>query len=373
MYCEVCNTSLRSSKCSNCLWPVGAVAAIADQALGEEVLKWAKLKYRATISHSNNNDARDGIELPLTNSKRGSEKFSAERSNVDFNSGILIPESAFQSRMKAQIGSEDTQSLDSLRSELVALSRKIASNEDQRLRSEAETSKLLQRSQEIEQGVQKVTKAVEDMNSFFDEQNQKNQELDNKWHSIQETSGKYENQIQDLIREQQQQISEINLLKSLLSSKYVGQATMASTAVLPNNEPMVIASNLSFAPEELDLLRDYNSNSQEVPNALRDRAYNVSIDDETFNRLRNGDESNIAFKPDRKGNYFVITRGGFRYLVPNKQRRIITQIYTVTKAIYKCDGYSEGYKGFCLIKPALVTEESSDCWKLSQQGVLEFN
>jgi hypothetical protein len=370
MNCQVCNTTLGSGLssryCPTCQWPAKAIGAISDQSLGQEVLQWVQKKYQETTWRGA--DVRSGVELPPSKSKRATEKFLDERSS-GFSSGLPMTEPPI-SKMNAGILDEGI--IESLRSDLVLLNRKIASTEDQRLRSEDETRKLLQKSQVLEQDIQNVTKAVEGMSSFFGQQNKKNQELADHCYSNQETSEKYDRQIQDLIREQQQQMAEISLLKSLLTSKHVGQGAVGSANVLPNNEPKMIATSLSFAPEELDLLRDYNSNFQEVPNSLRDRAVNVSIDDETFNRLRNGDETNIAFKPDRKGNYLVITRGGYRYLVPNKQRKIITHIYTVTKAVYKCDGYSESYKDFRLIKPALVTEESIDCWKLSQQGVLEF-
>jgi hypothetical protein len=130
---------------------------------------------------------------------------------------------------------------------------------------------------------------------------------------------------------------------------------------------------LTFTLEELDWLQDYNSDFLDVPNSLHDRVANVSINEETFTRLRDGNESNIAFKPDdRKGNYWVIARGRYHYIVPSKQRRMISQIYIVTKAIYKCNGYSESYKNFRLIKPALVSEESIGCWKLVRKGILEF-
>lgn len=336
--CQICNTALRSlsSPCHNCGWPTGAIEAIARPNLQREALQWIQRTYQETLRGANS-------------------------------SGVSLPPS---SRTNAQLGGNNSAELS--KSDLVALGNRVRRTEEQQLKSEAEAHKLMQKSQTLEQGIQKVTKSIGDMNSFFHQQNNRNIELDDQSNSTQKSLEDYGRQVQDLIREQQRQSFEINSLKSLLSSRHVGQPSAKYAATAPANTPMVIASDLSFSSEELDLLRDYNSNSLEVPSSLRDRAINVSIDDETFNRLRNGNESNIAFKLDRKGNYLVITRGGFRYLVPNRQRRIITQIYTVTKAIYKCDGYGESYKDFRLVRPALVTEESIDCWKLSQQGTLEF-
>lgn len=311
--CQVCNTTLESSsRCRNCSWPTGAIEAILNPALQREVLLWVQGKYQETLNAG---------------------------------SFGLSP-----STMNAQIGG--AQGLESFKLGLAALSRQVQSTEQQQLKSDTATSKLAHKSQELEQSIQKINKSISDMSSFLHQQNNKNQEL---------------------TIEQQRQTGEINWLKSTLKNLTVNQP-VAANLMAPMSSAVAItnAPDLSLVSEESGLLREYNGNSQEVPSSLRDRSINVSIDDETFNRLRNGDESNIAFKPDRKGNYLVITRGGFRYLVPNKQRRIITQIYTVTKAIYNCDGYSESYKDFRLIKPALVTEELIDCWKLSQQGILEF-
>jgi hypothetical protein len=96
------------------------------------------------------------------------------------------------------------------------------------------------------------------------------------------------------------------------------------------------------------------------------------LDPEAFTRLRDGDDSNIVFNRDRKGNYLILPRGGYCYLVPNKLRKITSQIYLTTKAIYDCGGYNESYREFHLVKPALVVEELANCWRLSRRGILHF-
>jgi hypothetical protein len=366
MNCQVCNAMLGSfGACSNCLWPVEAISAIADQTLGDDVLRWAQLKYRE--ANTRGIDSR-GVDVPHIN-KRSSEKFSYERGGF---SNMPVAETAFQSSMKAHFGGEDVQGLDSLRSELAALNRKIASTEGQQLGSKSEISKLLQKSQALEQNIEEVTKAVKGISLFCDQQNKKNHELAEQCYSNQETSERYDQQIRSLIEEQKQQIAELNLLKSLLTNPLMAKSTFNPDATSSTNMTVAPALDGSFTNEELNLLKEYNSKPLEVPSSLRDRAATVTIDEETFNRLRNGDESNIAFKSDRKGDYFVITRGGFRYLVPTKQKKITALTYTITKAIYKFSGFSENYKDFILLKPALVSEESIDSWKLSQPGVLEF-
>jgi hypothetical protein len=128
----------------------------------------------------------------------------------------------------------------------------------------------------------------------------------------------------------------------------------------------------SALSDEEEIVAEYNLKSQEIPQAWREQFMNVSIDSEAFGRLRDGDDSNIIFNRDRKGNYLILPRGGYYYLVPNKQRKIISQIYITTKAIYDCGGYNESYREYQLVKPALVAEESTDCWRLSRKGTLRF-
>jgi hypothetical protein len=177
--------------------------------------------------------------------------------------------------------------------------------------------------------------------------------------------------------EQQRQAGEITILKSALINQSVRQSisVASDSTVSSTNAPKIIisTSELSFTTEELDLLKKYNTNSHEVPKTLRDGSKNVSIVDEAVARIRDGNVSNITFKLNHSGNFLIISRGGYCYLVPNKQRRIISQMYNVAQAIYKCDGYSENYQGFRLIKPALVSEEPGDCWELRKKGILEFS
>jgi hypothetical protein len=205
------------------------------------------------------------------------------------------------------------------------------------------------------------------MINLLSQQSSVNQSFSAHIQSIEKKSENHESEIQELIRGNQKQDREIQMFQSILSSQNVQQTN--STEYLSTKN----TSDLTFTLKELDWLQDYNSDFLDVPSSLRDRVANVSINEETFTRLRDGNESNIAFKPDdRKGNYWVIARGRYHYIVPSKQRRMISQIYIVTKAIYKCNGYSESYKNFRLIKPALVSEESIGCWKLVRKGILEF-
>jgi hypothetical protein len=126
-----------------------------------------------------------------------------------------------------------------------------------------------------------------------------------------------------------------------------------------------------ISPAERDLLDFYNR-SADIPENIRKDATHVSIDQDALNRLRDGDMSQLTFVTDQKGNFLVVRRGGYQYLVPNKKRPINSLIHKTVKSIYACEGYHENYEQFTLVRPALVEEVASDRWQLSQKGGLKF-
>jgi hypothetical protein len=176
---------------------------------------------------------------------------------------------------------------------------------------------------------------------------------------------------------QTQLLNEIGAVRAVAPQPLASMPVMAMAEVAPalplvGNAVGTAALDQAALSDEDQIVAEYNLKSHEIPQAWREQFMNVSIDSEAFGRLRDGDDSNIIFNRDRKGNYLILPRGGYYYLVPNKQRKIISQIYITTKAIYDCGGYNESYREYQLVKPALVSEESTDCWRLSRKGILQF-
>jgi hypothetical protein len=140
------------------------------------------------------------------------------------------------------------------------------------------------------------------------------------------------------------------------------------------SEPLVVTTDevkVELFPAEQELIKYYN-HSEEIPENIRQGAVDVSLDSGALNRLRDGDISNTSFMLDRKGNFLMVPRNGFQYLVPNKKRPINSHIHKTVKFIYTCQGYYEDYVQLLLVKPAIVREVSSGHWQLSQPGILQF-
>ena len=347
--CPICNSSSNIEQipyCRKCCWPTGIAAAMPKHVeLYQAIVDWASQAYKENLHLKNSLDS------------------SASVMNTQIQE---IPEID-----PVQISPD----LELLKSELASLSNRIETVENCYNQGNLETDSPAEKAR-ILKDIQIHTKAIRDISNFLGQQSLQNQKSDDYKHYS-------EKALQDLIKEQQRQSGEINILKSALaghnSHPLEAIASSASGAIDTTGNELSsgkLATGSfgvsSSALKELNLLKEYNSNSQEVPKSLQDGSKNVSIEDDAVARIQHGNESNITFKPNRSGNFLVISRGGYCYLVPNKQRRIIPQMSMVTKAIYKCNGYIEQYNDFHLIKLAIVSEESIGCWKLIQKGVLEF-
>jgi hypothetical protein len=150
-------------------------------------------------------------------------------------------------------------------------------------------------------------------------------------------------------------------------------------SISEQTQPVLNEVKIPLSPTERDLIDLYNR-SQDIPESIRQGAIDVSIDADALNRLRDGDVSPITFVIDRKGNFLVVRRGGYQYLVPNKKRPINSHIHKTVKSIYTCEGYYENYEQFVLVRPALVEEititevvsRGENRWQLGQKGILKF-
>ncbi len=171
-------------------------------------------------------------------------------------------------------------------------------------------------------------------------------------------------------------------LNSVITQSSIGKITERLELLrngeldLTNSEGSLVSvpSSAGVISEELELLKEYECYQRGDSSSIQDKDNVVSISEETFSRLYDGDDSKIIFKISQQGNYLIILRGAYQYLLPKKKRRITSHIHNTTKHVYDCDGYSEDYEYFRLAKPALVEKESADTdfWKLSRKGTLKF-
>jgi hypothetical protein len=134
----------------------------------------------------------------------------------------------------------------------------------------------------------------------------------------------------------------------------------------------LLKSTLVLTPTEQELVILYNQ-FNDLPEELLNMAQDVSLEEGTLDRLRNGDTSRMLFVAKQKGTFLVVNRNGCWYLLPNKKRPITDILYRTVKFIYSCSGYHEDYEQMVLLKPSLLQEAADNQWQLSQLGVLRFD
>jgi hypothetical protein len=326
--CPVCSNSTQKPVCENCDWPLNMTDAASVQA----AILWAAHMYRKVL-----------------------------RLEAEFGRKHMKP----LSEMNVHLLEPTVDLVKPLRAEIKTLAngmKVIAKEQDDHTVEIGKLSERLQKLEKLFQDHQKQATAA------LQQQSLDNAKIDGQQQELRKAFNQQTKVLKELIKE-------VNVSTSSPLPPATGSASVIAITKAPASPSISLtASNSDRAAlsEEEAIVAEYNRKVNEVPLAWREHFMSVSLDPETFIRLRDGDDNNIVFTRDRKGHYLILPRGGYCYLVPNKQRKIIAQIYTTTKAVYHCDGYNESYREFHLVKPALVAEESTECWRLTRKGIIQF-
>jgi hypothetical protein len=326
--CLVCSHEFTrdGNRCPRCQWPIGFATVTRDPRTDADVVNWAAMMYKKLI------------------------KMYEQQQVVTSNFQPDPPQAPPQTQ-----------------TDISALEARV-----QQLTTELHTfnGAYIQERHRYNRKIDELTKEVE----FFKEIIQTNQDSSEK---IANLERQYREIIQRLIVQSSPPVSQpIPLTVTVRDESVQLDPVPAQPIALPVFEsiseqiqPPEIKTPIS--PAERDLLDCYNR-SADIPETIRKDATDVSIDQDALNRLRDGDVKNMTFLTDLKGNFLVVRRGGYQYLVPNKKRPINSHIHKTVKSIYTCEGYHENYEQFTLVRPALVEEVASDRWQLSQKGGLKF-
>jgi hypothetical protein len=330
--CPVCGNSTQKTICENCDWPLN----MADAASLQSAINWAYHMYRRVL--------RLEAQLGTKPTKPLSE-------------------------MNVQLVESPTDLVEPLRAEIKTLTNGmevIAKEQDEHA---AEIRKL---SEQLQNVLKLFHDNKEKVDAAFQKQFIENKKIYSQQHSLSEISNQHTHTLNDMNAGISVAPPAIAGSRGMAEIRANGRANADNAANPQQSLPATISEDRQSPSDEDLIVSEYNRKVNEVPLAWREQFMSVTLDPGAFLRLRDGNDSNIVFNRDRKGNYLILPQGGYCYLVPNKQRKITAQIYTTTKAIYDCTGYSEGYREFYLVKPALVAEESADCWRLSRKGTLQF-
>jgi hypothetical protein len=144
-----------------------------------------------------------------------------------------------------------------------------------------------------------------------------------------------------------------------------------STSYSPNSSPSPTLIEAQTNEEAFDLGEEYNAAGNDIPQSITRDAVEVAMSAQSVAELR--DKYTIpVLNRERRGDYLVVDRGTYSYLVPNKRNPINQYSLSIIKFLYDCTGYNENYQQMILEKPAIVNVKSPDSWMLTQKGSLKF-
>jgi hypothetical protein len=322
--CLVCSHEFTrdGNRCPRCQWPIGFATITRDPRTDADVVNWAAMMYKKLI------------------------KMYEQQQVVTSNFPPEPPQPQNQSQ-----------------TDISALEARV-----QQLTTELHTfnGSYIQERHRYNRKIDELTKEVE----FFKEIIQTNQDSTDK---IANLERQYREIIQRLVVQSSPPVSPPIPSVVRDESTQLEQPQSISFPVFESIPEQIQPPEIKapISPAERDLLDCYNRYA-EISKAIRKDATDVSIDQDALNRLRDGDASQVTFVTDQKGNFLVVRRGEYQYLVPNKKRPINAHIHKTVKSVYACEGYHENYEQFTLVRPALVEEVASDRWQLSQKGGLKF-
>jgi hypothetical protein len=327
--CLVCSHEFTrdGNRCPRCQWPIGFASITRDPRTDADVVNWAAMMYKKLI------------------------KMYEQQQVVTSNFPPEPPQAQPQNQSQTDIST---------------LEARV-----QQLTTELHTfnGSYIQERHRYNRKIDELTKEVE----FFKEIIQTNQDSTEK---IANLERQYREIIQRLVVQSSPPVSPqipVSAIRDESAQLEPAQTQPTSFPVFESVPEQIQPPEIKapISPAERDLLDCYNR-SASIPETLRKDATDVSIDQDALNRLRDGDASQVTFVTDKKGNFLVVRRSGYQYLVPNKKRPINSHIHKTVKSLYTCEGYHENYEQLTLVRPALVEEVASDRWQLGQKGVLKF-
>jgi hypothetical protein len=169
-----------------------------------------------------------------------------------------------------------------------------------------------------------VKKTIHDISAFLTRQNPRNQEFNDYKQSSGKIISKHNRILQDLMTAQQQQMQNIKILESSLCNlvnrfDYLPESSLSRMKgeAVPEE---VSLSDLGFDNSEEETLCEEYNEFESISNSLQKRSHIVSVNNETFARLQDGDESNVVFRREIKGDYLIVSGDRISLLITQQRK-----------------------------------------------------
>ncbi len=146
-----------------------------------------------------------------------------------------------------------------------------------------------------------------------------------------------------------------------------------NTVSISNNQQSHDSLINSYPSENIEpaYLTDYNNHQKNFADTYRSLV--VVRDLENYNLSRAGQTEDVILAEENRGNYWLFSHEEFIYVVPSQKFKITDDKLNEVKDLFDCQNYQESnYNNYILIKPALVSKQINEVWRLKEKGILKF-
>jgi hypothetical protein len=113
----------------------------------------------------------------------------------------------------------------------------------------------------------------------------------------------------------------------------------------------------------------YNQNK----NSICDKAkFMVAETQVSLNQRRSGSSDTVTLENTSQKKYCIIEEDNTNYLVPHAKIKFDEFNIKTLESLFDCTNFTSDYRDFQLVKPAKVSQLSSETWQLEEKGKLGF-
>ena len=188
-------------------------------------------------------------------------------------------------------------------------------------------------------------------------------EITNKLNNLDKINSQIIGKIKD--SDQKNLDSEVRL-REFLSKQQFNQSVNyhnSLTSDISNLNSIAIVDKIS------QFVETYNQDK----NSIADKAKAmVAETQESLNRRRSGSSDIVTLENTTQKKYCIIEEDSDYYLIPHAKIKIDEYNRTTLESLFDCTNFTSEYSDFQLVKPAKVSQLSSETWELEEKGQLDF-
>jgi hypothetical protein len=192
-------------------------------------------------------------------------------------------------------------------------------------------------------------------------------EFDNKLSNLDRISRQIIEKIQD---GNQRNIDLGVRLHELLSDQQVNHSINDRNSLdFNSNTNFYSLNSVAIVDKISQFIESYNQDKNSISDKVKAM---VAETQASLNQRRSGSNNIVTLENTTQKKYCVIELDNDYYLVPHAKIKIDEYNRTTLESLFDCTNFTSEYSDFQLVKPAKVSQLSSETWQLEEKGQLDF-